>query len=447
MRTTRTTGRRRALAGVATASLLVAGLVACSSDSPGETPDGGPSDDGGDTPAGEDWEGIDDGTRLTLWTRAPLEKQANLLVEAYNASHQNQVDLVITPNDDYVARVGAAAGSGDLPDLFAADIVYVPNWTEAGLFTDITDRIASLPFADTLNRGHIDTGTYDGAQYVLPFVLDLSVMFWNKDLYREAGLDPEQGPTTITEFKEQALAIQDLGKDGVYGTYFGGNCGGCGVFTWFPMIWASGQEVMNGEGTESLLASDTAKQVYDMWHELWEAGAIHPGSRDETGATWVGPFQEGTIGVMPYPATLLTTADQTVDVGVGGLPGVDGGVSTFIGGDGIGISKDSDVADQAWNFLAWMLSEDAQVEVLAKNGDVIARSDLVDNQYSSADPRVMTVNEVAADPNSRTPYSINFQQAFNASGSPWVTLFRNAVFEGTDTVEQDNDAITAALQQ
>lgn len=423
--------------------------MACSSDSPEGTPDDGssPTDDGGDTPAGEDWEGVDDGTTLTLWTRAPLEKQANLLVEAYNASHQNQVELVITPNDDYVARVGAAAGSGDLPDLFAADIVYVPNWTEAGLFADLTDRIASLPFADTLNRGHIDAGTYDGVEYVLPFVLDLSMMFWNKDLYREAGLDPEQGPTTLAEFKEQALAVQALDKDGVYGTYFGGNCGGCGVFTWFPMIWASGEDVMNAEGTESLLAGDAAQEVYATWHELWDAGAVHPGSRDDTGATWVAPFQEGNIGVMPYPATLLSTADQTVDTGVTGIPGVDGGVATFIGGDGIGISKDSDVSDQAWNFLAWMLSEDAQVEVLAKNGDVIARSDLVDNQYSSADPRVVTVNEVAADPNSRTPFSVNFQQAFNASGSPWVTLFRNAVFEGTDTVEQDNDAITAALQQ
>jgi len=82
--------------------------------------------------------GVDDGSRLTLWTRAPLEKQAKLLVEAYNASHKNQVQLTIVPNDDYVAKVGAAAGSDGLPDLFAADIVYVPNWTKQGLFQDIT---------------------------------------------------------------------------------------------------------------------------------------------------------------------------------------------------------------------------------------------------------------------------------------------------------------------
>src|SRR5450759_4166423 len=178
MKITRTTGRRpRTLAGVAAASLLLAGLAACGNG------DGGGGTEPAPAAAGEDWEGVDDGTQLTLWIRAPLERQANLLVEAYNASHENQVELVITPNDDYVTRAGAAAGSGDLPDLFAADIVYVPNWTEQGLFTDISDRVSSLPFAETVNKGHLDAGTYDGAQHVLPFVLDLSVMFWNKDLY------------------------------------------------------------------------------------------------------------------------------------------------------------------------------------------------------------------------------------------------------------------------
>ena len=42
---------------------------------------------------------------------------------------------------------------------------------------------------------------------------------------------------------------------------------------------------------------------------------------------------------------------------------------------------------------------------------------------------------------------MNFQQAFNATDAPWLTLFRNAVFQGTDTVDEDNAAITAVLSQ
>ncbi|MFB9377034.1 ABC transporter substrate-binding protein [Kineococcus gynurae] len=429
-------GRRRGGLAALAAATLVLGLSAC----------GGGNGGSGQTADISGPEGTDDGTELTLWTRAPLELQAKALVEAYNASHENQVTLTVVPNDDYVTKVGAAAGSGGLPDLFAADIVYTPNWTSQGLFKDITTNIDDLPSADTINKGHLEAGTYEDKEYVLPFVLDLSVMMWNKDLYREAGLDPEKGPTTLAEFESQARAVQGLGKPDTYGTYFGGNCGGCNVFTWFPMIWADGEEVMNEDGTESLLDGETAQEVYSTWHDLQAAGAIAPGSRDETGATWTGAFQEGKVGVMPYPATLLSTVSKTVDVGVAPIPGVDGGGSTFIGGDGIGISKDSSKSDQAWNFLSWLMSDAAQVDVLAANGTTPSRTDLAENSFTEDDPRQQVINEVAGAADSRTPFSRNFQTAFNATGSPWVTLIRDQVYnENPGDLEAQNDAITAAL--
>lgn len=421
----------RAMTSMLAAGVLVGGLAACAGDTGTAAP--------ADIPA----EGVDDGTTLTLWTRAPMERQAKLLVEAYNAAHENQVELTVVPNDDYVAKVGAAAGSGGLPDLFAADIVYVPNWTEQGLFQDISAQIDGLDYKDDINQGHLSAGTYDGAEHVLPFVLDLSMLMWNKELFAEAGLDPEKAPETLGEFADAAMAVQNLGKDGVSGTSTGLNCGGCLLFTWFPTIWASGDEVLSDDGTESLLAGDAAKEVYATWKELYDAGAVAPGSAEETGATWVAEFQEGNVGIMPYPATLLSGLE--FDAGVAGLPGVDGGASTFVGGDGIGISKDSKQAAAAWHFLSWMMSEDAQVEVLAKDGNAVSRVDLADNTYAADDPRLVTINEVAGE--GSTPVSINFQQAFNAPGSPWLTLVRNAVMGDGDTVDADNDEITAILAQ
>ena len=114
--------------------------------------------------------------------------------------------------------------------------------------------------------------------------------------------------------------------------------------------------------------------------------------------------------------------------------------STFIGGDGIGISKDSKKAAQAWNFLAWPMSDEAQVEVLAKNKGVVARNDLVDNKYA-ADPRSSTINQLGR-AESHTPVARELPAAFNAAGSPWVTLFRNAIFGDGTSVDADNEAIT-----
>ena len=88
------------------------------------------------------------------------------------------------------------------------------------------------------------------------------MLFWNKDLFKEAGLDPEKAPASLTELAEAAKKIQALNKPGTYGTATGLNCGGCLVFTWFPSVWASGEQVMNPEGTESQLNSDTATTIY-----------------------------------------------------------------------------------------------------------------------------------------------------------------------------------------
>jgi multiple sugar transport system substrate-binding protein len=237
--------------------------------------------------------------------------------------------------------------------------------------------------------------------------------------------------------------VQALKKPDTYGTATGLNCGGCLVFTWFPSIWASGEQVMNDDGTQSTLDGPVPTEVYDTWRDLWTSGAVLPASKDEAGPTWTAAFTEGKVGLMFYPATLLSSTP--FDVGVAGIPGPDGGASTFVGGDGIGISKDSEKAAQAWNFLNWLMSEDAQVEVLAKNNDVVARSDLANNTYAAKDPRLVTINEVAA--KGETPVALNFQQAFNAPNSPWLTLVRNAVLGDGSKVKADNEEITAVLGQ
>jgi multiple sugar transport system substrate-binding protein len=418
-----------AVAAALAAATLLTGLTGC----------GGGGSGGGGT---GDPQGVDDGTTLTMWTRAATRPQTEALVEAYNAAHENTIELTVVPTDDYQAKVGSAAGSDELPDLFASDVVFVPNYTSSGLYADLTERIDALPYADALARSHIEAGTYEDARYVVPHTLDLSVLFYNRELYRQAGLDPDQPPTTLAEWDEHARAVDALGGD-VNGTFFGGNCGGCGVFTWWPSVWAAGEEVMNADGTEAYLDSAAAQQVYATYRGWAEDDIVAPGAREETGATWTGVFPEGNVGVMPMPSTTLGLMPEDLDFGVAPIPGPDGGGSTFVGGDALGISATSDHPDQAWHFLRWSLSEEAQTGVVAAGGDVVARTDLAVNEHSEADPRMRTINELVAD--GRTPYALNFGQTFNDPNGPWLTLMRDAVFGDGDSVEADNQAVTDSL--
>lgn len=395
-------------------------------------------------------QGIDDGTKLTMWTRAATEVRVTALVEAYNASHKNQIELRVVPTDDYQTVVGAAAPNNQLPDLFSADVVFMPNWTSQGLFTDLTDRINGLPYIANVGQAHITGSTWDNKKYGLPFIIDLSVWMYNKKLFEQAGLDPNTPPKTLQEFADDARAVREKVGGNVYGTLLGGQCGGCNVFTWWPISWAEGQEVMNAEGTQSNLNSAAMKSIYSTFAALWSEGVIDPGAPQEAGPTWTASFPKGLIGIQPMPASLqgLATADLAdEDIGVTAIGGITGGESTFVGGDSIGVSKDSQKVDQAWNFLSWMLDDEAQVEVVAKGGNVVARTDLADNKYSSADPRLVLFNQIAG--KGQTPFALRFGQTFNDPQGPWVALLRAAVFDKADDakIDQLNEDINASLQQ
>jgi multiple sugar transport system substrate-binding protein len=392
-------------------------------------------------------QGVDDGSTITMWSRAATETRVQSQVDAYNATHQNKVELRLVPTDDYVGVVGNAATANELPDLFSADVVFMPNWTSQGLFMDITDRIDGLPGIDNVGQAHIVASSWEGRKYGLPFIIDLSVWMYNKDLFTQAGLDPEAPPTNLAGFADAARAVQALNIEGTYGTYFGGNCGGCNVFTWWPIIWADGGDVMNEDGTEATLNTDAAKEIYRTFGALWDEGVINPESQQETGPTWTEPFPAGKVGIMPMPASLQESEGMPLDnLGVTAIAGVQGGESTFVGGDSIGLSKDSQNPEAAWNFITWMLGDYNQVEVVAKAGNVVARTDLSDNQYSSADPRLVLFNEVAGV--GKTPFALHFNAAYNDPQSPWIQLFRAAVFDDADdaTIDQLNDGITSVLQ-
>jgi multiple sugar transport system substrate-binding protein len=425
--------RRAALAALAAAALLTVGVSAGCSSSSKSTPSAG---------AGA----ADDGAQLTMWTRAGTETQTEALVKAYNATHRNQVRLTVYPNEQYPDKIATSAGARALPDVFTSDVVFAPNYVSQGLWQDVTDRFDQLPFKSDVAPSIIKAATAGGKVYAVPHALDLSVMFYNKALYTRAGLDPNKPPTTLADFATQATKISELGG-AVRGTYFGGNCGGCVEFTFWPSIWADGGAVMNDAGTRSTIDSPQALAVFKTYHDLYASGAAAPASKDENGTTWLGALQSGDIGIAPGPSSWLPLIKQKgIDVGVAPIPGVTGGQSTFVGGDVAGISVTSGHAAEAWDFLSWTLGDSAQVEVLAKSGEIIARTDLSQNKYAAADPNVVTINQVMS--KGQTPYALNFNATYNDPQSPWTTTLRGALFGDTaSALASGQSAITGSLNQ
>jgi multiple sugar transport system substrate-binding protein len=386
--------------------------------------------------------------KVTLWVRSAIGNFSTNLVKAYNASHKNQVVLTVIPNDNYVQRVGAAAGSNTLPDMLASDVVFFPNFATKHVFADLTDRVNALPYKDALTQAHIKAASVDGRIYGVPSSVDGSALFWNKDLFRRAGLDPDKPPATYQEVIDDAKKIAKLGK-GVYGFHFGGNCGGCSIYTMFPMVWASGGAPMSDDGRNALFNSQQWRDLFGMYHQLWADGSAAPQSKNENGNTWAATFGSGKIGISPLGSGLINVVHSTnpkLDFGVAPLPSADGSQhTTFVGGDVVGITASSKHADAAWEYIQWTLSDQVQRTVVVKNGDLAVRTDLPASIY--ADPRQALIAGLLKQ--GRTPFALPMNQVYNNPGSPWVLMFRKAIFDGDvdGALTQGQQTIDGILKQ
>src|SRR5499427_11062064 len=181
---------------------------------------------------------------LVMWERSGGNKDmVDKLVEMWNAAHpERHIKLTYIPHAEMVAKLAQAIASGDVPDLMGMDLIYAPQFEKAGQLVDLTDLIGNLPELKTASAGHMMVATFDKRIYGVPLYADVSALFYNKDLFEKAGLDPNKPPRSLPELREYADKITALGGD-IKGYYLPGSCAGCNIFTVAPLIWASGGTV------------------------------------------------------------------------------------------------------------------------------------------------------------------------------------------------------------
>lgn len=395
--------RRRVRRAAALAAAVVLGASACAS---GTT-------------------GGDDDT-VTLWVRDYQKAIMGTLADEFNATHDTQVEVTLVPATSFVQKLGTAVAAYQGPDIASLDLVFAPYFASAGVLADVTDRVDALPYADDLSPAHLDQVTYEGRTYGVPFTGDVSVMFYNKTLFAEAGLDPEAPPATWAEVQRAAEAVAALG-DGTNGFVFSGACGGCNIFSLTPLVWASGGDVLNADGTEALLDSDEVGGALQLYRDLYDAGTMPELVRTDAGPNAASAFQSGTVGMRFDGTAFMSTlvSDGSVDFGVAPIPGQDGGSASFAGGDVLSVMTGADNPDGAWEFLQWATDRDAQ-QVLADHAILPVRMDLLDEIYVPRDPRFAVFADALSV--GHVPYSIVENELFNDNNGVWAGLVQDAVF-------------------
>jgi ABC-type glycerol-3-phosphate transport system substrate-binding protein len=358
----------------------------------------------------------------------------NRLAEEFNAS---QSDYKVVPS--YKGTYPDTMNAG-IAAFRAGNAPHIMQVFEVGTATMMSAKGAVKPVYQLMQEAgeKFDpqaylpaiTGYYStskGEMLSFPFNSSSTVMWYNKDAFKKAGLDPDKPPTNYAEILDAAKKIRALGKD-TYGFSFAGACGGCNIFELTPHIWASGGDVLSADGKKAMLDTPQVTDALQFYRDLYTAGVMPSVVKTDSGNQQATSFSSGKLGMTPLGAFAVSTfKDAKVDFGVTPLPGKDGGDASFAGGDEIAIPVGSKNKPAAQDFVKWATSEEAQT-VLANKGLVPVRTDLVDKIYAPLDPTNKIFGQMMA--KGKTPYSVVENALFNDNNGPWIKMINKAVFGG-----------------
>ena len=366
-----------------------------------------------------------------FWARQATDGPAIALVKEFNKTHKHlKVVLHLTPPHAATSQLATAIRAGSPPDVVGLNDIYVPTFSHEGALMDLTKYINALPYKKSLSPGHLALATIGSKYYGLPYLADLSVLWYNKKLFSEAGLNPNYPPTNYAQIMTDATKISALGH-GIYGFSFAGDCQGCLGFTMLPSLWADGVHMIHGPlGNQTVdVASDAPlKTMLADYRTLWSKKMVPVNDQTQNGLTWGADFEAGKVGILPGDygfATKMTNPSEFADAP---LPGVTGdNYSTFDGGDDFVIPAGASNPSGAWEFIKWVL-EPAQQQQYPSLGDTPVRSDILTPAFAAKNPYDAVALKALA--KGSVEYTLAYDAVYNEPGSPWFKMFEDAVYSG-----------------
>jgi multiple sugar transport system substrate-binding protein len=348
---------------------------------------------------------------LVLFLLAPAYAQAKVEIEFWQYFYESKKLLVddlikefeaenpdITvnhqtfPYDSFIQKVATTVPAGRGPDVVTLYYGWFPTWISSGYLQPLPEDKISYEEIENEFFPMVQSAKFAGKYYGIPTAVRTLALFWNKDLFKEAGLDPEKPPTTWEEFVEYAKATTKRSADGeleVAGYAF--NVLGQDHH-WFRecLLRQNNAPTMSEDGRQVLW--NATPEGYEAWQ--WFTDIVKTHRISDLSFFPDNPFTPFELGRAAMlidgsfrVASLKGAIEKGINAGVAVLP-AHKSQATFASYWVHGITKNAtdEKLDASIKFLKFLTSAKTMKAWLERVGELPARKALLDDPAITEDP-------------------------------------------------------------
>ena len=315
-----------------------------------------------------------------ITTKDPGLSDWQKMADDYMASHPNvNIEITVLENEAFKTKLATVLQSGDVPDIFqswgGSGLV---EQAQAGLLKDISADLEADGGAwkDTFAPGALGAFSVDGVYYGVPWDMGMVSVWYNKDLFEQAGITST--PATWDEFLADVQTLKDAGITPIS---IGEKDTWMGMHVWsYLFTRIGGEEAFNavytgtGKWTDDTCVKAGTELVKLVEMEPFQVGFLGA-SHDESQAAFGNGEAAMLIGGHWTPN--VEAANSADGVGVANLgmftfPGYEGGAGgandAMGGGNGFAIGKDA--SPEAIDFVKYLTSVENQKVLAADNSGI-----------------------------------------------------------------------------
>ena len=317
------------------------------------------------------------------------------MIANFMAKNPNiKVKAVAVAADNFMSRLQAdfaASQPVDLIQLPFSDLDFAVENLGAQAIEDLIPQSEFIDHIDGISQNGIKLGQLDGKTYGLAYTFSMPVLFYNADLFRKAGLDPDKPPHTWQELKQASLAIkQKTGNEGFAMGVFGPS-----AMDWlFQGILRSNNGLVLSSDRKTLQFGEApAVEAVEMMRDLAQSGALL--NTDFQGA--IDSMTSGSLGMYlqtsAIQAALVKGAKGNFELRSTVMPSFgDKPTRPNNSGSALVITTADPIKQRAaWELMKYLTSNEAYTIITTEIGYLPLRPAIID------DPRFLK-NWVAENP-------------------------------------------------